>query len=1292
MGVLLQGFFKMPLNQAVPSPVDGDATVPWWWDHLARQASDFRRAGFTAIWLPPMLKTSDGDKPGSDGYGPFDDYDIGSKNQKGSLPTRFGSREQLQRCVAVLRANGLDVYADMVEHQRVGDTTPFVFRYLGANGTPNAGRFPKNPLNFVPQVPRDPALGGPVSDDFAFGRELAPINAKPPRYVFDNLIAAADWLTRALDIQGYRVDDVKGLSTEFLLPFLNSKSMKGQFAVGEFFDGNRVVVNQWIFNPTGMQGRPNAFDFPLKFVLNAMCSSPGGFNMAELDHAGLVGISPLNAVTFVENHDTDLNAGEKIVINKMLGYAYILTSEGYPCVYYRDYSTDENCFGLKPLIDNLIWIHETLAFGETQQRWKDFNVFAYERLGAPNLLVGLNNDPNNAKTITVATAFGSNVSLHDYTGHSPDVVTDGSGSVTITIPRNQNGASYVCYSRQGFGGRTFPVVTRAVKQDFEGAEDLDIPPVTRGKTVDVGRIWSRANSPVDLVLKPDTTAWTADTSITLEVLAPDGELLATSVFKLATPPGMALRTNTRQPGFHTLRLTVAGAPASNPNPAFTLSATHTADPQLALEPAASVVGQWGKVIKLKNVPIHAHLLPTGKVLYWGRRTHPGDQTFASLNEHSTEPFLFDPATGTDVAAAKQPTDAHGNPINLFCSNHTFLADGRLLVVGGHLFDSCGIKQATTYDPVADTWAAEAEMNEGRWYPSAVTLPDGSVLVCSGSFATGVPGPPTAQGGPQTATNNFPQIWNNRPWETLTSFNENDQNSLPLYPRIHVAPDGRVFMSGTNAEGFFFNPANAGVWTPSASRSAGARDYAPSVLYDVGKILYIGGGNDPSTFLPTNVCETIDLHQPAPAWKRTNSMHFRRRQHNATLLPDGTVLVTGGTQGGGGPNNGFNDLTANAPVHAAERWDPATQQWTALAAEDVDRCYHSTAVLLPDGRVMSAGGGEYQPQTGVLQPNNPKDSHSNCQIFSPPYLFRGPRPVITSAPAAIQYGQTFEVGTPDPQQIAQVSMIRLSSVTHSFDQNQRINFLRPTARATSVGVTAPPGAEVCPPGHYLLFLLNQSLVPSVARVVKIEGQPVAAVRPVARLAALQVLGPVEKDAAIAAKAQRPPVIVGLSSTCPYGLAACWGGAYVALRRLPGVAMVRPMADAKDSVAILYLDHDGLPDVANWPKEFEKLANASYAWRGVEVTVVGDLVSREGNFVFAATAARPQVKLAPLEPADKVQLNLENGAPRALPEEERTAFENLSKRTGTSTSAVRATVTGPLKQVDGAFVLEVRKFKI
>ena len=147
--------------------------------------------------------------------------------------------------------------------------------------------------------------------------------------------------------------------------------MAGKFAVGEYFDGNRVLVNGWIFNPKGMNGRSSAFDFPLKFVLTAMCNNAGRFNMADLDHVGLAGISPLSAVTFVENHDTDITSGESVVFNKVLGYAYILTSEGYPCVYYRDYDTGPDGYKLKPQIDNLIWIHEKLAEGTTQQRWKD---------------------------------------------------------------------------------------------------------------------------------------------------------------------------------------------------------------------------------------------------------------------------------------------------------------------------------------------------------------------------------------------------------------------------------------------------------------------------------------------------------------------------------------------------------------------------------------------------------------------------------------------------------------------------------------------------------------------------------------------------------------------------------------------------------------------------------------------------------------------------------------------------------------------------------------------------------
>ena len=148
----------------------------------------------------------------------------------------------------------------------------------------------------------------------------------------------------------------------------------------------------------------------------------------DLDHAGLTGVAPLSSVSFVENHDTDLDENNKIVFNKILAYAYILTSEGYPTVYYRDYSNEANCYGLKPLIDNLIWIHETLAAGPTLQRWRDFNVLAYERLDLPNLLVGLNNDPNGPRTIDVLTGFAPNTVLHDYTGHGPDSLTDGNGA------------------------------------------------------------------------------------------------------------------------------------------------------------------------------------------------------------------------------------------------------------------------------------------------------------------------------------------------------------------------------------------------------------------------------------------------------------------------------------------------------------------------------------------------------------------------------------------------------------------------------------------------------------------------------------------------------------------------------------------------------------------------------------------------------------------------------------------------------------------------------------------------
>jgi hypothetical protein len=213
------------------------------------------------------------------------------------------------------------------------------------------------------------------------------------------------------------------------------------------------------------------------------------------------------------------------------------------------------------------------------------------------------------------------------------------------------------------------------------------------------------------------------------------------------------------------------------------------------------------------------------------------------------------------------------------------------------------------------------------------------------------------------------------------------------------------------------------------------------------------------------------------------MAFGRRQLNTTLLPDGTVLATGGTS-----SPGFND--AGLAVLAAEQWDPGTGAWTTLAAMKIPRLYHSTAALLPDGRVLSAGGG-FPPATGGDL------HHPNAEIFSPPYLFRGPRPAITAAPSLVSYGQAFPIETPDATRITTVRWIRLSSVTHSFNESQRSNTLAFSVVRGGLYATAPADSNRCPPGHYLLFILNGDGVPSIGRIVQVTRPPAGAPVPGSR---------------------------------------------------------------------------------------------------------------------------------------------------------------------------------------------------
>ncbi|MGD1074373.1 MAG: galactose oxidase-like domain-containing protein, partial [Bryobacteraceae bacterium] len=660
-----------------------------------------------------------------------------------------------------------------------------------------------------------------------------------------------------------------------------------------------------------------------------------------------------------------------------------------------------------------------------------------------------------------------------------------------------------------------------------------------------------------------------------------------------------------------------------------------------------------------------------------------------LNQRDTHAFLWDPAN--PLAPAKptgnQPTDSQGNAINLFCSGHTFMADGRLLVTGGHLFDSQGLNTTTFYDPVADKWTAGPTMNNGRWYPTAVTLPDGRAFVCSGSFATGPLAPPLPNKLNDSSVNPTPQVLQNGNWQDLTDF-----DTFPLFPRMHVAPNGFLFMSGSLATTFYFEnlqqPGNPGTWVPIGERSAGNAEYAPSVMYDVGKVVFIGGGGgqDPGEANLTNTVEIINLNAQNPAWAKVAPMNFPRRQHNATLLPDGTVFVTGGSQG-----VGFDNLDPGKPVHTSELFDPSSGTWTKMASEAVDRCYHSTAVLLPDGRVFSGGGGEYAPSPGVSNP--PVNTHADAQLFSPPYLFKGPRPVITKAPGSVAYGKTFVVETPAPDEISQVTWIRLSSVTHSFNPNQRINFLEFERGAKQLTVTAPANGNVCPPGHYMLFLLNQNKVPSVGAIIPITAPAALPVAAAAHFRVLTQMSPQEKDAAIQAREKKPPVVVGVTPTCPYGISACWGGAYEALKHLHGIRLIRPLPNAEDSTAYVYLAHEGLPDLDAWPTEFAKIANGTHHFRGVEVTVEDVVQIHEGDtLIVHGDDLRPPLLLRPMEPADKIQWDFSKGSAKPLDPAEQQAYSTLQEHVKAAGGSLRAAVTGPLKKSEHGYLLEVRTFSV
>jgi len=453
-------------------------------------------------------------------------------------------------------------------------------------------------------------------------------------------------------------------------------------------------------------------------------------------------------------------------------------------------------------------------------------------------------------------------------------------------------------------------------------------------------------------------------------------------------------------------------------------------------------GQWDDVACWPIVPIHATLLPTGRVMFWDR--------LENLR-------LWDPISSSFSTPALPD-------YNLFASGHTLDADGSLIVTGGHLagghpFDNgIGLSRASRYDPARNTWQDSPDMNAGRWYATNTVLGSGDVLAISGSTTR------------DFFKNDLPQVWQpaTQSWRSLTGAESNVPLGFELYPRMFLAPDGRVFKAGPDNTTWFLDTSGDGSWTPGPPSNSGHRSNGTAVMFRPGRILTVGG-NDP----PVAAAEVIDLNEPNPVWRTIAPPAFARRQLNATLLPDGKVLISGGTSG-----DGFND--ERRAVLPAELWDPETERWSIADGLALPRTYQSTALLLPDGRVMAAGGGQGAAAGSSL---------NNAEIFSPPYLFKGPRPTIADAPPVAYYGDSIFLRTNDATSIAKVSLIRLGAVSHAFDQNQRFAELSFSLAPGGLTLGMPSNSNLLPPGDYMLFILNGQGVPSVAHMIKIVEQSI-----------------------------------------------------------------------------------------------------------------------------------------------------------------------------------------------------------
>jgi hypothetical protein len=504
-------------------------------------------------------------------------------------------------------------------------------------------------------------------------------------------------------------------------------------------------------------------------------------------------------------------------------------------------------------------------------------------------------------------------------------------------------------------------------------------------------------------------------------------------------------------------------------------------------------GLWSTLSQTMPVnPVHAALLHSGKILIVsGSGNCPPQQTGCPQGPQYPQGAALLDLSNNSVSTIPTTWD-------MFCNGMSIMQDGRVLINGGTKsygtlavvgaqgdIPFTGLPNASIFDPSNESFIDISPTAHGRWYPNLTELNDGTMMTTSGLNDS------------NGTNNNTSEIWNGQQWSAEIPGNPNITNfpgfQFPLYPRMHLLPTGHIFYSAPSSATLDFNPTSQAwtlvAWTiyPGQNDPYGERIYGSSVLLPLTpqnnyspKVMIMGGDNP-----ATNTTELIDLSPAgaqisaacpnyAPCWVEGPAMSQSRVEMEATVLPNGKVLVDAGSA---------QDENATTASLQAEIYDPVSNSFSSAGSNAFPRLYHNIQLLLPDGTVLLAGG---NPAQGVFE--------NHIEIYQPPYLFNADgspayRPQsATNSPSSITYGQSFTLSTPDASTISSVVLMKAGSVTHSFDLDQRYVGLSFTMGQTpgSLSVIAPSNSNIAPPGYYMLFLVNQTGTPSLALWVQVSG--------------------------------------------------------------------------------------------------------------------------------------------------------------------------------------------------------------